>query len=119
MSRSDTDGVDDSAARWEDIGRSLLREQLNGAADETRGTFGEVSSKIARGEEVTKADVDELYAQLEELRFAVERVAETVPGSQRAGLEEYMTRDELEAVEDRVLAENHGGEQAAHAGESQ
>ena len=102
MSRSDTDVVDASGADWEEIGRGLLREQLNGTADEARGTFGQVSSKIGRGEEVTKADIDELYAQLEELRFAVDRVAETVPGSQRAGLEEYMTRDELEAVEDRV-----------------
>jgi len=101
MSGSDTDDVDDSAARWEDIGRSLLRERLNSTASEAQSAFGDVSHKISRGEEPTKADVDELYAQLEELRFAVDRLAETVPGSRRAGLEEYMTRDELEAVEER------------------
>ncbi|MFW6382430.1 MAG: hypothetical protein ACOCZD_00135 [Haloferacaceae archaeon] len=88
--------------KWEAIGRELLRRRLNSAAGDATGTFGEVAAKIDRGEEPTKDDVEKLYAEVENLKFAVETLAEIVPGSRRKDLNEYMTGEELEAVADRA-----------------
>ena len=96
------DDTDTTAEKWETMGRELLRRRLNTTSSEAGDAFGEVAHKISRGEEPTKADVDELYAQLEELRFAVETLAEIVPGSRRKDLNEYMSREELENVAERV-----------------
>ena len=96
------DGTDTTAEKWETMGRELLCRRLNTAAAEVDGAFGEVSHKVRRGEEPTKADVEELYAQVEQLKFAVETLAEIVPGARRKDLNEYMTREELEAVAERV-----------------
>ena len=99
------DGTETTAEKWETMGRELLCRRLTSAAAEADGAFGEVSHKIRRGEEPTKEDVEKLYAQVEQLKFAVETLAEIVPGSRRKELNEYMTSEELEDVAERVREE--------------
>ena len=99
------DGTETTAEKWETMGRELLCRRLTSAAAEADGAFGEVSHKIRQGEEPTKEDVEKLYAQVEQLKFAVETLAEIVPGSRRKDLNEYMTREELEDVAERVREE--------------
>lgn len=102
------DDAETTAEKWETVGRSLVAERLNTASSEAYSEFGEVSSKVRRGEEPTKDDVEKLYAQVEQLKFAVETLAEIVPGSRRKDLNEYMTREELEDVAERVQEDREG-----------
>lgn len=99
------DGTETTAQKWETMGRELLCRRLTSAAAEVDGAFGEVSHKVRQGQEPTKDDVEELYAQVEQLKFAVETLAEIVPGSRRKELNEYMTSEELEDVAERVREE--------------
>lgn len=71
----ETGGVD-----WEGVGRKLLAERLTGRSLAVSTAFGEASETVRDGEP-TPEDVEELYAAVEEARYAVDALAEATPGT--------------------------------------
>lgn len=72
----------DGGKEWEAVARRLLANQIDRSTGELRSAAGPISGKLRRGEEITRDDVDAMYAALVEARFAYEVANQLVRGGQ-------------------------------------
>lgn len=71
---------DESADRWESVGRDLLAEQLEIMGRDTlQHAFVNAMRRIQAGEELTKRDIDEMRQALEEAKQLVNIAADASP----------------------------------------
>lgn len=108
---------------WRDVGKSLMRGELEIKAADIHTALNQVSGKIANDQcEVTARDVERLYGELEELENLVDELAKVPDDYQRppkfyelateAEYQEILTRDPSELDEHRSEQEpSNGGKQ--------
>jgi len=97
---------DDQQREWAELGQSLSQVKLEQLGDEIAVTFRQTASKVARGEDITEGDVQDLYNCLEEAKMFVDEFAAVTPESRQANLVEHMTKEEIQRVATRINDEN-------------
>ena len=100
---------DDQQREWAELGQSLSQAKLERLGSEIEVTFRQTSSKVARGEEITDGDIQELYNCLEDAKTFVDEFAAVAPGSRRPDFVEHMTKEEIRRVVNRIDEENKIG----------
>ena len=101
---------DDRQREWAELGQSLAQAKLEQLGDEIAVTFRQTASKVARGEDITESDVQELYDCLEDAKAFVGEFAAVAPGSRRPDFVEHMTKEDIRRVVNRIGEENKIGQ---------
>ena len=97
---------DDRQREWAELGQSLSQAKLEQLGDEVAVTFRQTASKVARGEDITGDDVQELYGCLEDAKAFVGEFATVAPESRHPDFVDHMTKEEIQRVATRIDDEN-------------
>ena len=92
---------------WAELGQLLSQTKLEEHRNEIAVTFRQKAQKVARGEEITEADVRELYDCLDDAKLFIDEFATLVPGSKEPNFVDHMTPEERKRVAERM--EEEGG----------
>lgn len=91
------------AEPWEGIGRTLLRARLELAEEVVRDAFRQATSLITDGDELTEADISEIYHAIEEAKRAVELAATASPETAPApDLWEFLSEEDKRAYIEEI-----------------